>query len=171
MTIAFTMQSGSRFWRRHILLLKADLNFRTQTVPRRYYWLQQRDINIRRQVTFEQIITTVEGFSNSCPWMVSVSFHQSCLGFDGMHAIDNASRQVTFEQRIFPRIFISTIRQIFCLTPLLLMHPWYQIVPLWIPFEQSNFSFSLQPHKSTESHWTRLEWSPRFELRLYHLVV
>ena len=44
---------------------------------------------------------------------VSVSFHQSCPGFDGMRAIDNVSREVLFEQRIFPLIFISTIRQMF----------------------------------------------------------
>ena len=43
-----------------------DLNFRTQTVPRRFYWLQQRDANIN-QVTFKQIITIAKGFSNSYP--------------------------------------------------------------------------------------------------------
>ena len=77
MTIAFIVQSGSRFWSRYVLPLKADLNFRTQTVPRRFYRLQQRDKNIRRQVAFEQIITTVKGFSNSCPCVVSVAFHNS----------------------------------------------------------------------------------------------
>ena len=46
---------------------QTDLNFRTQTVPRCFYWLQQRDININ-QVTFKQIITIVKGFSNSYPW-------------------------------------------------------------------------------------------------------
>ena len=101
MTIAFIVQSGSRFWSRHVLPLKADLNFRTQTVSRRFYRLQQRDKNIRRQVAFEQIITTVKGFSNSCPCVVSVTFQQSCPGFDDTRAIDNASRQVLFEQRIF----------------------------------------------------------------------
>ena len=48
-----------------------------------------------------QTITTVKGFSNSCHCMVSVKFHQSCPGFDGMRAIENASRHVLFEQRIF----------------------------------------------------------------------
>ena len=101
MTIAFIVQSGSRFWSRHVLPLKADLNFRTQTVSRRFYRLQQRDKNIRRQAAFEQIITTVKGFSNSCPCVVSVTFQQSCPGFDDTRVIDNASRQVLFEQRIF----------------------------------------------------------------------
>ena len=45
----------------------------------------------------------------------SGSFHQSCPGPDGIRSIENASRQVLFEQRIFPLIFISTIRQILCL--------------------------------------------------------
>ena len=63
-----------------------------------------------------------------------------------MRSIDEASGQVLFEQRIFSLIFISTIRQIFCLPPLLLMRTWCQIVPLWIPFEHSNFSFRLKPH-------------------------
>ena len=67
-----------------------------------------------------------------------------------MRPIDNANRQVLSEQRIFPLIFISTIRQIFCLTPLLLMRIWCQIVPLWIPFEPYNFSFRLQPNSPIE---------------------
>ena len=63
-----------------------------------------------------------ESFSNSRPSVESVSFHQSSLGLDGMHSINNGSPQVMFEQRIFPLIFISMIQQIFCLLPLLLMH-------------------------------------------------
>ena len=56
------------------------------------------------------------------------------------------SCQVLFEQRIFLLIFISTIRQIVCLSQLLLMRNWCQIVPWWILFNRSNFSFRLQPH-------------------------
>ena len=78
--------------------------------------------------------------------LVRVSFHQSCGGLDGMYVIDNVSCQVLFEQRMFPLIFISMIQQIFCLSPLLLMGIWCQIVPLWIPFAQSYFSLRLQPH-------------------------
>lgn len=45
-----------------------DLDFRTQDVPRSFYRLQSRDINIRRQFAFKRIITMIAiGFSNSCP--------------------------------------------------------------------------------------------------------
>ena len=44
-----------------------------------------------------------------------------------MLAIDNASHQVLFEQRIFPLILISMIRPIFCWSPLLLMGIWCQL--------------------------------------------
>ena len=44
-----------------------------------------------------------------------------------MLSIDNASHQVLFEQRIFPLILISTIRPIFCWSPLLLMGIWCQL--------------------------------------------
>ena len=67
-----------------------------------------------------------------------------------MRSIDNAGHQVLFEQRIFPLLFISTIRQIFCLSPLLLMRIQCQIVPLGIPFEHTNFSFRLQPQRPIE---------------------
>ena len=71
------------------------------------------------------------------------------------------------EQRMFLLIFIATIQQIFCLSPLLLMCLWCQFLPSWIPFEHSNFSLRLQPH----SPITRLKWPPRPELRLHPLVV
>ena len=44
-----------------------------------------------------------------------------------MLAIDNASHQVLFEQRIFPLILISMIQPIFCCSPLLLMGIWCQL--------------------------------------------
>ena len=43
--------------------------------------------------------------------LVSVSFYHSCPGFDGMRSIENASRQVLFEN--ISVIFISKIQQIF----------------------------------------------------------
>ena len=90
--------------------------------------------------------------------------HQSSPGLDGMRSIDNAGRQVLFEQRIFPLIFISTIRQIFCLSPLLLMRIECQIGPLWIPFEHTNFLLDY-------SHKGPLKWPPRTELKLYQSLV
>ena len=60
------------------------------------------------------------------------------------------------EQRIFPLIFIATIRQIFCLSPLLLMRIRCQFFPSWIPFEHSNFSLRLQPHSPIKPDWSDL---------------
>ena len=71
------------------------------------------------------------------------------------------------EHRMFLLIFIVTIQQIFCLSPLLLMCIWCQFLPSWIPFEHSNFSLRLQPR----SPITRLKWPPIPELWLHHLVV
>ena len=56
---------------------------------------------------------------------VSVSFRQSCPALYGMRSTDNASRQVRFEQRIFPLIFILTFRQIVCPQLLLLMRIYF----------------------------------------------
>ena len=53
-------------------------------------------------------MSIAKGFLKFMP-LVSVSFHQSCPGLDGMRSIDNASRQVLFKQRIFPLIITSTI--------------------------------------------------------------
>ena len=55
-----------------------------------------------------------------------------------------------------PLIFIATIRQIFCLSPLLLMRIWCQFFPSWIPFEHSNFSLRLQPHSPIKPDWSDL---------------
>ena len=60
------------------------------------------------------------------------------------------------EQRIFPLIFIATIRQIFCLSPHLLMRIRCQFFPSWIPFEHSNFSLRLQPHSPIKPDWSDL---------------
>ena len=60
------------------------------------------------------------------------------------------------EQRIFPLIFVETIRQIFCLSPLLLMRIWCQFFPFWIPFEHSNFSLRLRPHSPIKPDWSDL---------------
>ena len=56
-------------------------------------------------------------------------------------------------------LIFPTIWQIFCPSPLLLMHIWCQTVPLWITLEHSNFSFRLQPHSPievTSKIWTSI---------------
>ena len=87
--------------------------------------------------------------------LLSVLFHQSCPSFDGMRRRQHKPPSSP-EQRIFPLIFIATIRQIFGLLPLLLMCIWGQFFPSWIPFEQSNFSLRLQPHSLIEPDWSDL---------------
>ena len=66
------------------------------------------------------------------------------------------------EQRIFPLIFIATIWQIFCLSPLLLMHIWCQFFPSWILFEHTNVSLRLQPHSPIKLYWSDL-WDLNFD--------
>ena len=113
MSIAFAAQCSSRFWSRLVLLsglkLSADKLYRDV-----FKRLQKRYVNIRRLRTNNN---SSKRFSKFMP-LVYVSFHQSCPGFDGM-------RSVLFQQRrLFPMLFFSTIRQIFCLSLLLLMRPW-----------------------------------------------
>ena len=90
--------------------------------------------------------------------LVSVSFYHSCPGFDGMRPIENASRQVLFEN--ISVIFISKIRHIFRRSLLLPIRIWCQIVSLWILFEYSNFCFRQQPYslsiKVTSKIWTSI---------------
>ena len=95
------------FWSRLVLLNELKLQNTNSTETFLYS---------RLQVAFKQIIIIVKGFSNSCPSVEIVSFHQSCPRLDGTPSIHIASRQVLFEQRIFPLIFISMIQQTFCLS-------------------------------------------------------
>ena len=63
----------------------------------------------------------------------------------------------SLEQRIFPLIFIVTIRQVFCLSPLPLMRIWCQFFPSWVPFDHSNFSLRLRPHSPIKPDWSDLQ--------------
>ena len=87
--------------------------------------------------------------------LVSVSFHQSCPRFDGICSIDSTSRQVLLSKE-WSLIFIATIRQIFCLSPLLLMCIRCQFFPSWIPFEHSNFSLRSQTQSPIKPDWSDL---------------
>ena len=68
----------------------------------------------------------------------------------------NVFLQCSPERSIFPLIFIATIRQIFCVSPLLLLRIRCQFFPSWIPFEHSNFSLRLQPHSPIKPDWSDL---------------
>ena len=102
------------FWSRLVLLNGPKLQNTNSTKTFLYS---------RLQVICKQIITVAKGFSNSCPSVESVSFHQSCPSLDCPCSIHNASGQVLFEQRIFPLIFMSMIQQTFCLSLLLPRSP------------------------------------------------
>ena len=115
---------------------------------------------IRRQVAFEQIITIAKGFSNSCPSVESVSFHQSsslgCVPF-----INNASRQFflnkwSFLWSSFQRFDKSLVCRRF-----------------FYAYLMSNRLKSLNnPTLLLDySHTVPLKWPPISELRLDHLVV
>ena len=152
MIIAFAALSGSRFWNRHVLLSGPKLQNTNCTdmfstaVTR--HDKQQTSGRLRTANN-----TTVKCFFK---FMVSVSFHQSCPSFDGIRSIDTDKPPSSPEQRIFPLIFIATIWQIFCLSPLLLMRILCQFFPSWIPFELSNFSLRLQPHSPIKQDWSDL---------------
>ena len=98
----------------------------------------------------------------------SVSFHQSYPSFVGIYAFHGQHKPPSpAQQRIFLLIFIATIREIFCLSPLLVMRIWCHFFPSWIPFDHSNFSLSLQPHSIIKPNWS--DSAPRPEVRLYSI--
>ena len=83
--------------------------------------------------------TIVKRFFKFMP-LVSVSFKFWWYVFHWQRKLPSSP-----EQGIFPLIFIAMIRQIFCLSPLLLMRIWCQFFPSWILFDHFNFSLRLQP--------------------------
>ena len=98
--------------------------------------------------------------------LVSVSFHQSYPRFVGIYAFHGQHKPPSPpQQRIFLLIFIATIREIFCLSPLLVMRIWCQFFPSWKPFDHSNFSLKLQSHSIIKSDWS--DPALRSELPLY----
>ena len=70
-----------------------------------------------------------EGFSNSSPSVVSVSFHQSCPGLDDVRSIENAKSSSPF----WTKNLSFEMWQIFVCHSLMRII-WRQTVPLWKPF-------------------------------------
>ena len=96
----------------------------------------------------------VKGFQIHVPGMCFIS---SIMSKFLWHAFHGQQRQpISPEQRTFPVIFIATIRQIFCLSRLMLMHTRCQLCPSWIPFEHFNFSWRWQPHSPIKPDWSDL---------------
>ena len=125
--IAFTAQTGSRFWSRHVLLSGPKPQNTNCTDMFSTAVMRHKQQTSGRLRTANN--TIVKCFFKFMP-LVSVSFHQSCPSFDGIHSIVSTSRQVLLSKEYyFPLIFIATIRQIFCLSPLLLMRIRCQFFP------------------------------------------
>ena len=103
----------------------------------------------------------VKGFQIHVPGMCFIS---SIMSKFWWHAFHRQHRPpISPEQRIFPLIFIATIRQIFCLSRLMLMHTRCQLSPSWIPFEHFNFSWRRHPHSPIKPDWTDLR-----DLNIYY---
>ena len=143
MTIAFTALSGSRFWSRHVLLRGPKLQYKNCTNTFSTAVTRHKQQTSGRLRTANNTIAKCF-FQIHAPGKCFISSIMSKFWWYTFHRQHKPPSSP--EQRIFPLIFIATIRQIFCLSPLLLMRIWCQFFPSWIPFEHSNFSLRLQPH-------------------------
>ena len=155
MTIAFTTLSGSRFkfWSRHVLPSGPKLQNTncTDTFSTAITRHKQQTSGRLRTANY----TIVKCFFQiHAPGKCLISSIMSKFWWYVFHRQHKPPSSP--EQRIFPLIFIATIRQIFCLSPLLLMRIWCQFFPSWIPFEHSNFSLRLQPHSPIKPDWSDL---------------
>ena len=125
MTIAFTALSGSHFWSRRVLLRGPKFQntnctdtFSTTVIRHK----QQTSGRLRMANN-----TIVKRFLKFMPpgkcFISSIMSKFWWYAFHRQHKLPSSP-----EQRIFPRIFTATIRQIFCLSPLLLMMSILSIV-------------------------------------------
>ena len=96
--------------------------------------------------------TIVKGFEIHVPGKCFISSIMSKFWWSACHRQHKPSSSP--EQRIFPLIFIATMRQIFCLSPLLLRRIRCHFFPSWIPFEHFNFSLRLLPHIAIKPDWS-----------------
>ena len=154
MTIAFTALSGSRFWSRHVLLSGPTLQTTNCTDTLSTAVTRHKQQTSGRLRTANNTIVKCF-FQIHAPGKCFISSIMSKFWWYAFH-IQQHKAPSSPEQRIFPLIFIATIRQIFCLSPLLLMRIWCQFFPSWIPFEHSNFSLRLQPHSPIKPDWSDL---------------
>ena len=103
-----------------------------------------------------------EGFSNSSPSVVSVSFHQSCPGLDDVRSIDNAKSSSSF----WTKNLSFEMWQIFCLpepNAYYVMSNRSFVKTVCSFYFPSNFSFRIQPHSSpievTSKIWTSFNYT------------
>ena len=153
MTVAYTALSGSRFWSRNVLLSEPKLQNTNCTDTFSTAVTRHKQQTSGRLRTANNTIVKCF-FQIHAPGKCFISSIMSKFWWYTFHRQHKPPSSP--EQRIFPLIFIATIRQIFCLSPLLLMRIWCQFFPSWIPFEHSNFSLRLQPHSPIKSDWSDL---------------
>ena len=81
--------------------------------------------------------------------LVTVSFHQSGPCFDGMRSIDNPSREVLFEQIIFPLLHFNDSTNL--LSAAASANAYLMSNRSFVnTVEHSYFSFRSQPHSPTD---------------------
>ena len=148
MTIAFTALSGSRFWSGPKLQNTNCTDMFSTALTRH----DKQQTSGRLRTANNTIVKCF--FQIHAPGKCFISSIMSKFWWYTFHRQHKPPSSP--EQRIFPLIFIATIRQIFCLSPLLLMRIWCQFFPSWIPFEHSNFSLRLQPHSPIKPAWSDL---------------
>ena len=150
MTITFT---GSRFWSWHVLLSGPKLqNTNCTDMFSTAVTRHKQQTSGRLRTTNNTIVKCF--FQVHAPGKCFISSIVSKFWWYTFHRQHKPPSSP--EQRIFPLTFIATIRQIFCLSPHLLMRIRCQFFPSWIPFEHSNFSLTLQPHSPIKPDWSDL---------------
>ena len=159
MTIAFTALSGSRFWSRRVLLSGPKPQNTNCTDMFSTAVMRHKQQTSGRLRTANNTIVKCF-FQIHAPGKCFISSIMSKFWWYAFHRQHKPPSSP--EQRTFPLIFIATIRQIFCLSPLLLMCIWYQFFPSWILFDHSNFSLRLQPHSPINPDWSDF-WDLNFD--------
>ena len=149
MTIAFTALSGSRFWSRHVLLSGPKPQNTNCTDMFSTAVMRHKQQTSGRLRTANNTIVKCF-FQIHAPGKCFISSIMSKFWWYTFHRQHKPPSSP--EQRIFPLIF----RQIFCLSPLLLMRICCQFFPSWIRFEHSNFSFKLQSRSPFKPDWSNL---------------
>ena len=155
MTIAFTALSGSRFWSRHVLLSGPKLQNTNCTDMFSTAVTRHKQQTSGRLRTANNTIVKCF-FQIHAPGKCFISSIMSKFWWYTFHRQHKPPSSP--EQRMFPLIVIATIRQIFCLSPLLLTRVWCQFFPSWIPFEHFLWDYShvvpLNQIEVTSETWT-----------------
>ena len=129
MTIAVTALSCSNFWSRHFLLSRPKLQNRKCTDTLSTAVTRHKQQTSGRLRTANNTIVKCF-FQIHAPGKCFISSIMSKFWWYDFHR--QYKPPISPEQRIFPLTFIATIRQTFCLSPLMLMRIWCQFLPSWM---------------------------------------